>query len=90
MLVLLSPAKSLDFLRPGKSNHCEIGTILQEAVARFKIEEELMSTRMGISGLNDLYKTTTDRHEELRALLADPDATGNILRRAFADFFFTF
>ena len=34
------PAKSLDFLRPGKSNHCEIGTILQEAVARFRIEEE--------------------------------------------------
>ena len=87
---MASLAKSLEFLRPGKSNHCEIETILQEAVARFRIEEDLLSTRMGISGLSDLYKVTADRHEDLKALLADPDATGNTLRRAFADFFFSF
>ena len=33
---------------------------MQEAVARFRIEEDLLSTRMGISGLSDLYKVTAE------------------------------
>ena len=55
----------LGFLRPAGSIYCQTDSILQEAVSRFRIEDTLLSNKMGISGLQDLYQTTVDRHAEL-------------------------
>ena len=63
-------------------------TVLQQAVLRFKIEERLLSEKMGISGLQDLYKTTVDRHDNM--LLLDPESSGEPLMKAIAEFFYTF
>ena len=45
---------------------------------------------MGISGLQDLYQTTVDRHDELEVLLINADIAGEPLRKTIADFFFSF
>ena len=45
---------------------------------------------MGISGLQDLYQTTVDRHAELKTLLLDNNAAGESLRKELSDFFFSF
>ena len=45
---------------------------------------------MGISGLQDLYKTAIERHVELEALLLDPDMSGEPLKKALSSFFFSF
>ena len=63
------PSSKLDFLRPSGSRFCQLGTILQEAVSRFDIEEKLLSNKMNISGLRDLYQITVDRHDVLKSLL---------------------
>ena len=81
---------SLGFLRPAGSTYCQIDSILRQAVSRYKIEDTLFSNRMGISGLQDLYQTTVDRHEELKALLFDTDTSGEPLRKALSEFFFSF
>ena len=74
---------SLEFLMPAGSAFCQIDTVLQEAIARFTVEEKLLSNKMGISGLQDLYtcRTTIDRHDELKALLLDLDTSGESLRK---------
>ena len=81
---------SLGFLRPTGSKYCQTDSILQEAISRYKIEGTLLSTEMGISGLQDLYKTTVDRHDELKGLLLDSETSGEPLRRTLAGFFFSF
>jgi hypothetical protein len=37
-----------------------------------------------------LYETTIERHDELEALLLDPDMSGEPLKKALASFFFSF
>ena len=39
---------SLGFLRPTGSKYCQTDSILQEAITRYKIEDTLFSTKMGI------------------------------------------
>jgi len=80
--------ESLGFLRPAGSRFVQIDTVFQQAVSRFKIEERFLSVKLGISGIRDLYKTTVDRHDNM--LLLDPESSGESLRKAIADFFFTF
>ena len=81
---------SLGFLRPTGSTYCQIDSILRQAVSRYKIEDTLLSNKMGISGLQDLYQTTVDRHEDLKTLLFDTDKSGEPLRKALSEFFFSF
>ena len=81
-------SQSLEFLRLAGSIFAQIDTVLQQAVSRFKIEERLLSEKMGISGLQDLYKTAVDRHDNM--LLLDPESSGEPLMKAIAEFFYTF
>jgi hypothetical protein len=85
-----TPPSPLGFICPTGSTFCQIDTVLQQSVSRFKIEDRFISNRMDISGLLDLYKTTMDRHDELKALLQDPDTAGKPLRKALSEFFFSF
>lgn len=60
------PLTSLDFLRPQGSIYCQTELILQQAISKYRIEDSLLSNKMGIIGVHDLYKITVDRHDELQ------------------------
>ena len=49
-----------------------------------------MSSKLGIASLQDLYQATDDRHIDLKDILANTDASGEPLKKALADLFFTF
>ena len=57
----------------------QIDTVFQQAISRFKIEEGLLSEKVGISGLQVLYKTTINKHDDM--LLLDPESSGEPLRK---------
>ena len=52
------PKYALDFLKPPGSNHVQLESIVLESIARFKMEAKLQSTKLGTSGLSDLYRVT--------------------------------
>lgn len=81
---------SLNFLQPAGSKHCQLDSILLQALSTFTMEEKLTSTKMGISSIADLHRVTTDRHEDIKALLSDPNAPGESLRKDFSEFYFSF
>jgi hypothetical protein len=81
---------SLDFLLPLGSSGCQLDTILLTALASYKLEEEMLSSKLGIAGLADLHRVTTGLHNDLNSMLSDPNAPGETLRQEFSKFFFTF
>ena len=82
---------SLDFLRPRSgSGGVQLDTALSEPLAGFKLDDKLLSTKLGISGLTDPYRVTIKLHDDLGAILADPNEQGDSLRRKFSRFYFTF
>ena len=46
---------SLDFLLPPGSTGCQLDTTMLTALASFKLEEEMISSKVGIVGLADLH-----------------------------------
>ena len=54
------------------------------------MDDKLLSTKLGISGLIDLYRVTVGLHDALGEILADPNEQDNFLRREFSRFYFTF
>ena len=81
---------SLDFLLPAGSTWCQLDTILLTALASYKLEEEMVSSMLGIAGLADLHRVTTALHSDLAAVLSDSNAHGETLRQEFSKFYFTF
>ena len=81
---------ALDFLRQPGIQECNINSVLEEAVASYKLEEELKTFKHGNAGLSDLYRATTDRHDDLRIMTTDNELTGGSLRNAFSAFYFKF
>ena len=77
--------KRLEFLRPQGSIYCQNESILPQAVSRFKTEETLGSSKLGIASLQDLYQATVDRHSDLKNLLTNTDTSGEPLKKALAD-----
>jgi hypothetical protein len=82
---------SLDFLRP-LSGSCgvQLDTALSESLAKFRLDDKLRSNKLGISGITDLYRVTIGLHDDLKAIMADPNEKGDSLRKEFARFYFTF
>ena len=83
-------AYSFDFLRPAGSKGVQLDTVLLEAITRFRMDDKLLSNKLGISGLADLYRVTMGMHDDLKALVANPDEPGDNLRKEFANFYFSF
>jgi hypothetical protein len=82
---------SLDFLRPqADSDGVQLDTALSESLARFKLDDKLLSTKLGIAGLADLYRVTIGLHDDLSETLADPNEQGPNLRKEFSRFYFSF
>ena len=54
------------------------------------MDDKLLNTKLGISGLTDLYRVTVGLHDDLGEILADPNEQGDSLRREFSRFYFTF
>jgi hypothetical protein len=67
------PKYALDFLEPPGSYHVQLESIVRESIARFKMEAKLQSTKLGISGLSDLYRVTVGLHDDLENRLENPD-----------------
>ena len=61
-----------------------------EAITSFKMDAKLISSRLGISGLSDLYRITVGLHDDLKALLTDKNASGDTLRKDFSTFYHCF
>ena len=61
-----------------------------EAITSFKMEAKLFSSRLGISGLSDLYRITVNMHDDLKDLLTDRNASGDTLRKDFSAFYHRF
>ena len=55
---------SLDFLLPAGSTWCQLDTILLTALASYKLEEEMVSSMLGIAGLADLHRVATALHSD--------------------------
>ena len=81
---------TLDFLMPAGSTGCQLDTILLTALSSFKLEKEMISSKLGIAGLADLHRVTTGLHSDLGSMLSDPNVPGETLRQEFSKFFFTF
>ena len=71
----------LDFLRQPGIRDCDIDSVLEEAVARYQLEEELKTYKHGISGLSDLYRTTVDRHGDLKEIMTDTELPASLVDR---------
>ena len=72
---------SLGFLRPQGSIYCQNESILQQADSEYRIEDSLLSNKVGIAGMHVFYETTVDRHNELQEILSDSDVSGEPLRK---------
>ena len=82
---------SLDFLRPlSGAGGVQLDTVLLESLTHFRMDDKLRSSRLGIPGLSDLYRVIIGLHDDLKAIMADPDEQGDTLRKAFSRYYFTF
>ena len=54
------------------------------------MEERLLSKELGIYSIADLHRMATDHHRDIKALLSDPNAPGESLRKDFSEFYFSF
>lgn len=72
------------------SVHCQLESILMQALAGYKMEDALISSYRGIAGVADLYRVTTGMHDDLKAMLADPEMQGDSIRKGISEFYFSF
>ena len=61
-----------------------------EAISSFKMEAKLLSNKLGISGLSDLYRVTVGMHDDIKDMLTDLNASGETLRKDFSRFYHAF
>ena len=81
---------SLDFLRPlSGSGGVQLDTVPLEFLTKFKLDDKLLSSKLGISGLSDLYRVTIG-HDDLKAMMADPSEQGDTLRKESSSSYSTF
>lgn len=81
---------SFDFLRPQGTHGLQLNTLMLHALAGYDVEDELLSSKLGIAGVADLYRVTTDLHANLKNMMSDPNASGEPLREEFAEFSISF